>query len=419
MSSRVNKASRILYDRHPRERIEKVAPWLTIDGDVYPAVVNGRVVWIVDGYTTSNQYPYSQHRSLREATDDTLTQGAAQAVLPTDQVNYIRNSVKAVVDAYDGSVDLYQWDTKDPILKTWMKVFPGVIKERSAISKPLLEHLRYPVDLFKVQRDVLREYHVTDAQTFYEGGERWKVPEDPAGQGNSLQPPYYLSIGTPGQKGGPYFSLTTVYLPNSRQNLAAFMSVNAEASAKDYGKLEILQLPSDTQVGGPSQIANQFSSDRGVTQALLQFRQSDAQVINGNLLTLPVGNGLLYVQPVYIKRSAAEGTYPVLQFVAASFGKDVGFGQTLDEAVRVALKLERGDVSEADEQPAGDEQPADGEQPPAEEPAAGKTPNEYLADASAKYSEAQEALKAGDLATYQDKIDQMNDLIEQAQQALG
>lgn len=417
LSSRVNKASRILYDRHPRERVEKVAPWLTIDGDVYPAVVNGRVVWIVDGYTTSNQYPYSQHRSLREATDDTLTQGAAQAVLPTDQVNYIRNSVKAVVDAYDGSVDLYQWDTKDPVLKTWMKVFPGVIKERSAISKPLLEHLRYPVDLFKVQRDVLREYHVTDAQTFYEGGERWKVPEDPAGQGNSLQPPYYLSIGTPGQKGGPHFSLTTVYLPNSRQNLASFMSVNAEASAKGYGEIEILQLPSDTQVGGPSQIANQFSSDRGVTQALLQFRQSDAQVINGNLLTLPVGNGLLYVQPVYIKRSAAEGTYPVLQFVAASFGKDVGFGQTLDEALRVALKLDRGDIP-AEETPAGEDVPA-GEEPAADEaPSAGKTPNEYLAEASAKYSEAQEALKAGDLATYQDKIDQMNDLIGQAQDAL-
>lgn len=410
LSSRVNKASRILYNRHPRERVEKVAPWLTIDGDVYPAVVSGRVVWIVDGYTTSNEYPYSQHRSLREATNDTLTQGAAQAVLPTDQVNYMRNSVKAVVDAYDGSVDLYQWDTKDPVLKTWMKVFPGVVQERSKISKPLLEHLRYPVDLFKVQRDVLREYHVTNAQLFYEGGERWKVPEDPAGQGNSLQPPYYLSIGTPGQQGGPFFSLTTVYLPNSRQNLASFMSVNAEATSKGYGQIDVLQLPSDTQVGGPSQIANQFSSDRGVTQALLQFRQSDATVINGNLLTLPVGNGLLYVQPVYIKRSAAEGTYPVLQFVAASFGKDVGFGQTLDEALRVALGLQVGDTGDADEPtslPKGGETPS-----------AGKTPNEYLADASARYNEAQDALKSGDLATYQSKIDDMNDLIEQAQKAL-
>jgi uncharacterized membrane protein (UPF0182 family) len=411
LSSRVNSASRILYERHPRDRVEKVAPWLTIDGDPYPAVVNGRVVWIVDGYTTSNHYPYSQHRSLRDATADTLTRGAT-AVLPTDQVNYMRNSVKAVVDAYDGSVDLYQWDKTDPVLKTWMKVFPGVVKPRSAISKSLLEHLRYPVDLFKVQRDVLREYHVTDAQTFYKGEERWKVPEDPAGSTGSpsLQPLYYLSISSPGEKGGPQFSLTTVYLPNSRQNLASFMSVNSEATDKNYGKMQILQLPSDTQVGGPSQIANQFSSDRGVTQALLQFRQSDAKVQNGNLLTLPVGGGLLYVQPVYIRREAAEGTYPVLQFVAASFGKDVGFGQTLDEALRVALKLQAGDVA-ADDEPAGEPAPSDGSSP-------GRTTSQYLEDASARYREAQDALKSGNLADYQRKIEQMNSAIEQAQKAL-
>lgn len=405
LSSRVNKASRILYERSPRDRVRKVAPWLTIDGDVYPAVVDGRVVWIVDGYTTSDHYPYSQHRSLREATDDTLTHGAATVALPTDQVNYIRNSVKAVVDAYDGSVDLYQWDTKDPVLKAWMKVFPGVVQPRKDISRPLMEHLRYPVDLFKVQRDVLREYHVTDAQTFYKGEERWKVPEDPAGVNGSLQPPYYLSISSPGLKGGPQFSLTTVYLPNSRQNLASFVSVNSEATDKNYGKMQILQLPSDTQVGGPSQIANQFSSDRGVTQALLQFRQSDAKVQNGNLLTLPVGGGLLYVQPVYIRRDAAEGTYPVLQFVAASFGKDVGFGQTLDEALRVALKLEAGDVNQTPEEDTST-------------PAAGKTPSQYLEEASARYNEAQDALKAGNLAEYQTKIEQMNALIEQAQKAL-
>lgn len=409
LSSRVNAASRILYERHPRERVEKVAPWLTADGNTYPAVVDGRVVWIVDGYTTSNHYPYSQHRSLREATDDTLTQGVA--VLPTDQVNYMRNSVKAVVDAYNGTVDLYQWDTHDPVLKTWMKVFPGVVKPRSAISEPLLEHLRYPVDLFKVQRDVLREYHVTDAQTFYKGEERWKVPEDPAGSGNSLQPPYYLSISTPGQKGGPYFSLTTVYLPNSRQNLASFVSVNSEATDKGYGKFEILQLPSDTQVGGPSQIANRFSSDQGLKQALLPFSQDkDSRIQRGNLLTLPVGNGLLYVQPIYIKREAAEGTYPVLQFVAASFGGDIGFGQTLDEALRVALKLDA-DEAPTDETPQTPTTPTTPTQ-------GGKTAAEYLADASAAYGAAQAALRSGDLATYQRKIDEMNTLIQQAQLAL-
>ena len=413
LSNRVNENSKILYDRHPRDRVEKVAPWLTVDGDTYPAVVDGRVVWIVDAYTTSNSFPYSERRSLRTATDDTLTQGSAQAALPTDNVNYMRNSVKAVVDAYDGSVDLYQWDTEDPLLKTWMKVFPGVVEPKSQISEGLLEHLRYPVDLFKVQRNVLERYHVTDAQTFYEDGERWRVPEDPAtpsGQTRAQQPPYFLTTTRPGTD-DPAFSLTSVYLPNSRQNLAAFMSVNSEATSDDYGTMQILQLPSDTQVPGPSQIANQFSSDRGVTQALLQFRQSDATVLNGNLLTLPVGDAMLYVQPVYIRRQASEGTYPVLQFVAASFGEEVGFGQNLDEALRVALGLEAGTVPDPDDEEAA----GDGDDPAAE----GKTTQEYLDDASAAYSAAQDALEEGDLAEYQRRIDQLNAAVEDAQEALG
>ncbi|MDQ2636359.1 MAG: UPF0182 family protein, partial [Actinomycetota bacterium] len=410
LSSRVNADSKILYDREPRDRVEKVAPWLTVDGDSYPAVVDGRVVWIVDGYTTSNSYPNSEHRSLREATADTLTDGNSQAALPTDQVNYMRNSVKAVVDAYDGSVKLYQWDTKDPVLKTWMKVFPDIVEPKSAINDALLEHLRYPVDLFKVQRDVLQRYHVTEEQTFYEDGERWKVPEDPAAPGtsNALQPPYYLSTAVPGEE-TPKFSVTSVYLPNSRQNLAAFVSVNSEATdTEGFGKMKILQLPSETQIQGPSQIANAFQTDKGVSQALLQYQQSKtASILYGNLLTLPVGNGLLYVQPVYIRRSAVEGSYPVLQFVIASFGGDVGFGTTLDEALRVALGLEEGASPDEGDTPATPEAPGQA-----------KTASQLLGDASKFYEQAQDALKDGDLATYQRRINQMADALEAARKAV-
>jgi uncharacterized membrane protein (UPF0182 family) len=409
LSSRVNSASKILYDREPRDRVKKVAPWLTVDGDPYPAVVGGRVVWIVDGYTTSNSYPGSEHRSLRDATADTLTSNNSQEALPTDQVNYMRNSVKAVVDAYDGTVKLYQWDTKDPILKTWMKIFPNVVKPKSAISPGLLDHLRYPVDLFKVQRDVLQRYHVTDAQTFYEDGERWKVPEDPAAVGNSnaLQPPYYLSTARPGEN-DPKFSITSVYLPNSRQNLAAFVSVNSEATdTANYGKMQILQLPSDTQISGPSQIANSFSTDKGVSQALLQYQQSKtASILYGNLLTLPVGEGLLYVQPVYVQKSAVEGSYPVLQFVIASFGKDVGFGQTLDEALRAALGLSE------------DNAPTTDDTTTPSKPGSVKTASQYLSDATNYYQEAQTALKKGDLATYQKRIAQVASSVEAAQKLL-
>ncbi|MFD1859909.1 UPF0182 family protein [Aeromicrobium camelliae] len=415
LSDRVNEESKILYDRHPRERVQKVAPWLTVDGDIYPAVVDGRVVWIADGYTTSNSYPYSQHRSLREATSDTLTQTAAQMALPTDQVNYIRNSVKAVVDAYDGTVDLYQWDEEDPVLKTWMKVFPDSVKPKSEISEGLLEHLRYPVDLFKVQRDILTRYHVTDAQTFYEDGERWRVPEDPSGNQGALQPPYYLTMSRPDQE-TPQFSLTSVYLPNNRQNLASFMSVNSEASdPENYGKLQILELPSETRVGGPNQIAAQIQADNQVTQTLLPFEQAtNARILRGNLLTLPVGGALLYVQPVYIQRSVEEGSYPVLQYIIASFGEDVGIGNTLDEALRAALGLEEGAAP-----PPEDEVEAPPEEGDGGEPAEAQTPEQLLQQATELYDQAQQALQEGDLATYQRRINEMADAIEQAEQQLG
>lgn len=411
LSNRVNSESKILYDREPRDRVKKVAPWLTVDGDSYPAVVNGRVVWIVDGYTTSNSYPYSEHRSLREATADTLTSSNSQTALPTDQVNYMRNSVKAVVDAYDGTVKLYQWDTKDPVLKTWMKVFPNVVEPKSKISNGLLEHLRYPVDLFKVQRDVLQRYHVTDAQAFYNDDQRWKVPEDPTAPtgSNALQPPYYLSTARPGED-VPKFSVTSVYLPNSRQNLAAFVSVNSEATdTENYGKMQILQLPNETQISGPSQIANDFQADKGVSQALLQYQQSKTTTIKyGNLLTVPVGNGLLYVQPVYIQRTAVEGSYPVLQFVIASFGGDVGFGQSLDEALRVALGLQEGSTPDDTGTPTTPDDQSPGS----------KTASALLDDAAELYDDAQKALKDGDLATYQSKINQMGQKIEDARQAV-
>lgn len=407
LSGRVNENSKILYDREPRERVKKVAPWLTLDGDSYPAVVDGRLVWLVDGYTTSNSYPYSEHRSLRTATSDSLTDGQTQAALPTDEVNYMRNSVKAVVDAYDGTVKLYQWDTKDPILKTWMKVFPGVVEKKSAISEGLLEHLRYPVDLFKVQRDVLQRYHVTDQQAFYNDDQRWKVPADP-NKKSTLQPPYYLTMSRPGQT-DPEFSLTTVFQPNNRNNLASFVSVNSEATSKDFGKLQILELPSTNVIDGPSLVANSIGTDKGVSSALLPFEQSkQANIKRGNLLTLPVGGGLLYVQPVYIERNSTAGSYPVLQFVAASFGDKVGFGQTLEEALRVALGLEEGSIPAEDPDTPSDSGTG----------STSKTTSQYLEDASQAYSAAQAALKDGNLSEYQDKIQEMNTAVENAQKAL-
>lgn len=227
-SGAIGEGSRILYNRTPKERVEAVAPWLTIDGDAYPAVVDGRIQWIVDAYTTSNGYPYASRTTLGDTTADSLTatNNNRAVVAQQNQVNYIRNSVKATVDAYTGAVKLYQWDTEDPVLKTWMKAFPHTVEPKKDISSSLMAHLRYPQDLFKVQRELLTRYHVTDAQTFLSGSEVWQVPNDPTNQSNSAVPPYYLSMKMPDQS-AQAFSLTTTFTPNGRDNLSAFMAVDS------------------------------------------------------------------------------------------------------------------------------------------------------------------------------------------------
>lgn len=335
LSNLINKDSKILYNRSPRERVAKVAPWLTLDGDPYPAIIDGKITWIIDGYTTSAGYPYSQETTLDAATTDALTQNSTSITAQSNQrVNYIRNSVKATVDAYNGTVTLYQWDENDPVLKTWMKAFPNTVKPKSQISQSLMSHLRYPEDLFKVQRDILSSYHVKTADAFYGGQDFWRVPRDPStfGANASAQPPYYLTLKMPGQK-NPAFSLTTPFVPRgSRENLSAFAVVNS-APGKDYGKITVLQLPRSTNIAGPSQIASNFEAKPEVANTLSLLRQGGSDVVLGNLLTLPVGGGLLYVQPVYVKATSNDAAYPLLQKVLVSFGDVIGFDSSLKGAL--------------------------------------------------------------------------------------
>ena len=193
LSERVNSNSKILYDRNPGDMVKKVAPWLTVDSDPYPAVVDGQIKWILDGYTTTDQYPQAQRASFDEMTDDSLATNTGFQTLPTDEINYMRSAVKATVDAYDGTVTLYAWDEQDPILKAWRSAFPGVVQDRADIPEALLSHLRYPEDLFKVQRYQFARYHVTDAKDFYEDNSRWEVPPDPNAP-SSKQPPYRMFV---------------------------------------------------------------------------------------------------------------------------------------------------------------------------------------------------------------------------------
>ncbi|WP_234335762.1 UPF0182 family protein [Streptomyces sp. NRRL S-1022] len=331
-SGAIGKGSRILYNRTPKERVEAVAPWLTIDGDAYPAVVDHRIQWIVDAYTTSNGYPYSSRTTLGDTTADSLTatNNSRAVVAQQNQVNYIRNSVKATVDAYTGEVKLYQWDTRDPVLKTWMKAFPDTVQPRSAISGDLMSHLRYPQDLFKVQRELLTRYHVTDAQTFLTGSEVWQVPDDPTNKSGNAVPPYYLSMKMPDQS-TQAFSLSTTFTPNGRDNLSAFMTVDAEAGTGDYGKIRILKLPTSTTVDGPKQVQSQFNSEQDIAAAIKLLKGGDSDIEYGNLLTVPLDGGLLYVEPVYVRGGGLK--YPLLRKVLVTYEGRTAFENTLGEAL--------------------------------------------------------------------------------------
>jgi uncharacterized protein len=330
LSGAVNDTSKVLYVRNPRDRVEKAAPFLQVDGDPYPAVINGRITWILDGYTTSDSYPYAERMELGQAAQDSFT-GAGTTALPNEQINYVRNSVKATVDAYDGTVTLYAWDQKDPVLKTYMKAFPGVIKDRSQMSPELVSHVRYPEDLFKLQRDVLTRYHVTNPVDFYNGNDRWQVPDDPTQDARGeAQPPYYILAQRPGDQVAS-FQLTSALNAFNRENLSAFISASSDPNT--YGELQALRLPGNTPFRGPRQVQQSFNTNPDVARDLALFRNADSQPVFGNLLTLPIGeNGLLYVEPLYVE-GRGETSFPLLRKVLVNYADRVGYADTLGEAL--------------------------------------------------------------------------------------
>ncbi|WP_078952109.1 UPF0182 family protein [Streptomyces sp. NRRL F-5755] len=406
-SGAIGEGSRILYNRTPKERVEAVAPWLTIDGDAYPAVIDGRIKWIVDAYTTSNGYPYASRTTLGDTTADSLTDGQRAVVAQQNQVNYIRNSVKATVDAYDGSVKLYQWDTKDPVLKTWMKSFPGTVEKKSAISKSLMEHMRYPQDLFKVQRQLLTTYHVTDPNTFYTGSERWQVPNDPTNKSGNSVPPYYQSLKMPDQK-AQTFALTTTFTPNKRDNLGAFMAVDANATSADYGKIRVLKLPSQTPVPGPQQVQSKFNSDPKIANELNILKKlGDSEIEYGNLLTVPMNGGLLYVEPVYLR--GAGTNYPLLKKVLVSYGEnDPVLGNNLAEALDVVFGKKPPGTGNQNPPGGGDT----GQQPPADQ-----TVQQALDDAVKAYEEGEKARREGDWGGYGEAQKKLKAALDRAAEA--
>ncbi|MBE1487130.1 uncharacterized membrane protein (UPF0182 family) [Plantactinospora soyae] len=423
LSGAVNDDSKLLYVRNPRERVEKVAPFLTLDGDPYPAVVGGRVQWIVDGYTTAATYPYAEQVNLQEQTADELT-GLGTFELAREDVNYIRNSVKATVDAYDGTVKLYEFDESDPVLKAWNKAFGGdLVTPKAEIPADLAAHFRYPADLFKVQRNLLSRFHVTDSSEFFSGQDFWEVPNVPdAPDSNEKQPPYYLFTQLPGQA-EPRFQLTSAVTPAGRQNLAALIS---GSYLNGQPRLEVLELPDQTAVSGPVQVHQKMTNNANIRQELNLLTSNQAQVQYGNLLSLPFGDGMLYVEPVYVK-SNQTNAYPLLQRVLISYGDGgqyVVLANSLEDGIKQLVELGR---------KAGAETPPTTPPPTNENPGATPTPTPSsdtpppltpaLAAAATKVQAAIDEVKAaqtsGDFERYGRALKALDEAMTEFQTAQG
>ncbi|MEO5877190.1 MAG: UPF0182 family protein [Streptosporangiaceae bacterium] len=400
LSGAITDRSRILYDRDPAKRVEKAAPWLTVDQNPYPVAAGGRLVWVVDGYTTSAGYPYSQRINFGETTADSNTERPSLGRQRGLDLNYMRNSVKATVDAYDGTVTLYTWDESDPVLKTWKKAFPDTVQDKAALQTAfkgeLFPHLRYPEDLFKVQRGILSKYHVTDAQGFYGGQDYWQIPNDPTSN-NVTEPPFYLTVQMPQPKDQkvaqpPGFALTSTYVAKSNNNLTAYLAADSVPTSPTYGQIRLLKLPTDKVIWGPVQVQNEFN--KIVSQDLKLLANQSAQVVPGNLLTLPFGDGFLYVQSVFTQSAGSaagnnSAKIPLLKNVLVAFGETSGYGTTFEEALNKVLAG------------GGTVTPPTENKPDEQKPVATSPTVQAAVDAvNQAYKDAETALKSGDLTKY-------------------
>jgi uncharacterized protein len=424
ISNFVTDESRIIYIRDVRERVEQLAPFLQWDADPYPVVIDGRIQYILDGYTTTDRYPYAQ-----EADTDQLSPGSGL----DHSFNYVRNSVKAVVDTYDGTVTMYETGADDPILEAYSDAFPDLFTPFDEMPEDLQGHLRYPEDLFRVQTTVWARYHLTEAQEFYEQAGGWAVAQDPgteisaaevtqttnaSGQVESVQErridPYYLLMRLPDEEQEDFLILRP-FVPASgdteRRELTAFMV--AKSDPDNYGEIEVFEMPS-TQVAGPAIVNASILSDEDIAREITLLDQQGSNVRLGNMLLIPIEQSILYVRPLYTE---AEGStaVPELRKVIVAFGNEV----VMDETLRGALTQIFGDAPRTLE-----EGPATGDQPPGEEPPPEEEPPEQevadlLAQAEVLFEDADEALADGDLGEYQRLIERAQDLVQQALELSG
>jgi uncharacterized protein len=411
ISGNIKSDSRLMFNRDIRDRVELAAPFLQWDGDPYAVVVDGRIKFVRDGYTTSENYPYAQRVDLADAARrNEVGSRGVQGI-----GNYIRNSVKAVVDAYTGEVTLYAYDETDPILRAWRKAFPNLFApKQAAVASNLDEHFRYPEDLFSIQTWIYASYHIGNPDVFYSREDFWTLPDDRSGElqrqedtgGLTIRAsvkarPYYLLTNLPGSK-QLEFVLVMPFTPNNKENMVSYLAANSDPT--DYGKLTLFNLDRSRTIFGPTQVNARILANPTIASELTLLSQRGSRVLLGNLLIVPVKESLLYVQPIFVQGSAAN-SIPLLQRVAVYYNNSVGYASTLAAAVSQVVS------GEAPPTPGGGE-----ETPPPPAGGTGDTANvqDLLRQANEAYRSAQQALEAGNLGLYQQRINRMAELLQQA-----
>ena len=381
LSSYITADSRIMIRRNIGERVRTIAPFLRLDHDPYLIISDGRMFWMQDAYTVSSYFPYAE---------------PAQEL----GLNYIRNSVKVIVDAYNGTVDFYLMDTADPVAATFQRIFPSLFKPFSAMPADLQRHIRYPEDLFLIQARLYQTYHMESAEVFYNREDLWQFPRQPGGDGIATMAPYYIIMRLPGEAQAEFFLMLPM-VPSRRDNMIAWLA--ARCDPPDYGKLIVYEFPKEKLVYGPFQIEARINQNTEISQQLTLWNQMGSRVIRGaNLLVIPIENSILYASPLYLR--AEHGHLPELKRVIASYGEHVVMKETLAEALS-ALFTEPSAAAAAPSATTGT---------PLAGPAADRA-----REALDRYNQAMERLKSGDWAGFGTELDAMRGLLEDMSRQSG
>ncbi|MEX0786875.1 MAG: UPF0182 family protein [Dehalococcoidia bacterium] len=394
ISDALSDDSRLLYRRNVRERVESIAPFLRLDADPYLVIADGQLFWMLDAYTHTDRYPYSTRFG---------------------DLNYIRNSVKVVVNAYDGSTTFYVLDQDDPIVKAYAGIYTDLFTPFEEMPAALQDHIRYPEDLFNVQTQLYRRYHLEDADVFFLGEAYWDIPTEKFIDQEQPLEPYYVIMNLPGEVEEEFVLMLPFRLRGERRNTIAWLA--ARSDGDQYGHLVSFRFPTDSLVLGPSQVESRIDQDTTISQQLSLWNQAGSQVIRGNLLMIPIGEGNLFVEPIYLQ--ATSGRLPELKRVVVANGNQIAMEETLDRALEVVLGRAPPSTPTIDDGiiPTPQATPAEGETPlptstPQPTPAVSGDVDELIQQANASFLRAQQLLQQGDFAGYGEEIEQLEEILQ-------